>query len=137
MRFVDTNVLLYSVSTKVAEEAKVRKSEALLAAGDWAVSVQVLQEFYTQATRPTLEGAMSHQQAAAFVRKCCDYPVQELTLELLHAALATKERYRISYWDAAIIEAARELGCAIVLTEDLNHGQDYDGVSVVNPFREV
>jgi predicted nucleic acid-binding protein len=48
--------------------------------------------------------------------------------------MASRERYRISYWDAAIIEAARMLGCEEVLSEDLNHGQSFDGVVVVNPF---
>jgi predicted nucleic acid-binding protein len=49
--------------------------------------------------------------------------------------MAACRRYVISYWDAAIIEASRALGCAIVLSEDLSHGQDYDGVTVQNPFR--
>jgi predicted nucleic acid-binding protein len=51
------------------------------------------------------------------------------------AALATRERYGISYWDAAILEACRSLGCDVVLSEDLNDGQDYGGVRVENPFR--
>ena len=46
-------------------------------------------------------------------------------------------RYRLSYWDAAITVAARRLGCDILYSEDLNHGQDYDGVKVVNPFLAV
>jgi predicted nucleic acid-binding protein len=50
------------------------------------------------------------------------------------AAIATKQRFGISYWDAAIIEAARALGCDVVLSEDLNDGQDYAGVRVQNPF---
>ncbi len=59
-----------------------------------------------------------------------------MTLELLGAALNSKARFQISYWDAAIIEAARALGCGVVLSEDLQHGQDFDGVRVVDPFRE-
>lgn len=136
MRFVDTNVLLYSVSTRPEEDRKSLKSVALLATGNWAVSVQVLQEFYANATRRSLQGALSQQEAAAFIEKCCEYPVQEMTVPIMLAALATKQRFQISYWDAAIIEAARALGCTTVLSEDLNHGQDYDGVRVVNPFRE-
>ncbi len=49
--------------------------------------------------------------------------------------LATRERYRISYWDAAILEASRALGCDVVLSEDLSDGEDYAGVRVENPFR--
>jgi predicted nucleic acid-binding protein len=51
------------------------------------------------------------------------------------AALETRERYQVSYWDAAILEAARAAGCPLVLSEDLAHGQDYGGVRVENPFR--
>jgi predicted nucleic acid-binding protein len=51
------------------------------------------------------------------------------------AAWETRQRFQISYWDAAIVEAARTLGCPHVLSEDLNDGQDYAGVQVVNPFR--
>jgi predicted nucleic acid-binding protein len=49
--------------------------------------------------------------------------------------LVTKHRYQISYWDAAVIEAARALGCREILSEDLSDGQDYSGVRVTNPFR--
>jgi predicted nucleic acid-binding protein len=69
----------------------------------------------------------------AFLR----FPVQELTRPLLQASLEARKRYAISYWDAAIVEAARTLGCATVLSEDLNDGQDYDGVTVENPFRNL
>jgi predicted nucleic acid-binding protein len=51
------------------------------------------------------------------------------------AALSARQRFRLSYWDAAIIEASRAMGCTDVLSEDLNDGQDYDGVRVTNPFR--
>jgi len=54
----------------------------------------------------------------------------------MQGALKTKARFRISYWDAAIIEAARCLGCEVVLSEDLNEDQDYAGVKVVNPFTD-
>jgi len=63
--------------------------------------------------------------------------VQETTLLLVEAALRTTERFQISYWDAAIIEAARTLGCREILSEDLGDGQDYGGVRVTNPFRAI
>ena len=50
------------------------------------------------------------------------------------AAMATRKRFGISYWDAAIVEAARSLGCVVVLSEELSDGQDYAGVRVENPF---
>jgi predicted nucleic acid-binding protein len=51
------------------------------------------------------------------------------------AALTSRQRFQLSYWDAAIIEAGRALGCEVILSEDLSDGQDYDGVRVANPFR--
>lgn len=64
-------------------------------------------------------------------------PEAELTAELVLAGAATSQRYQISYWDAAILEAAKALGCETVLSEDLNDGQDYGGVRVENPFRDL
>ena len=57
-----------------------------------------------------------------------------MTRELVLEAIAVKQRFGISYWDAAILTAARQMGCHTVYSEDLNPGQNYDGVRVVNPF---
>lgn len=135
MRFVDTNILLYAVSTAPAENAKSELALSLLESEDLAVSVQVLQEFYVQATRAGKRDRLSHEQAALLIESFLRFAVQETTIRLVQAALAAAERYRVSYWDAAIIEAARTQGCEIVLSEDLGHGQDYDGVRVIDPFR--
>lgn len=137
MRFVDTNVLLYAVSTVGAEAGKARLARALLEADDLALSVQVLQEFYVQATRPTRRDRLSHEQATALVEAFARFPVQETTLTLVRAALKTSRRSRLAYWDAAIIEAARSLGCGTVLSEDLSHGSRYSGVRVENPFLQA
>ncbi len=137
MRFVDSNILLYAASKKPDEQDKAGRAKDLLNALDLALSVQVLQEFYVQATRATRADRMSHQQATLLIRSFCRYPVQETTLALVESALRTTERFQVSYWDAAIIEAARALGCREVLSEDLSDGQDYGGVRVVNPFRST
>ena len=63
------------------------------------------------------------------------FPVAATTVELIQASLRAAGRFQISLWDAGIIEAARSMGCAVVLSEDLSAGQDYDGVVVENPFR--
>ena len=136
MRFVDTNILLYAASTAPDEQIKSRAALSLLESDDLALSVQVLQEFYVQATRPGKRDRLTHRQATLLIESFVRFPVQEVTLPLVQAALAAKERFQISYGDAAIVEAARALGCPIVLSEDLNHGQDYDGVRVVDPFRK-
>jgi predicted nucleic acid-binding protein len=60
--------------------------------------------------------------------------VADLTPQTMLAAIASHHRFRISYWDAAILEAARSMGCDEVISEDLNDGQDYAGVTAQNPF---
>ena len=84
---------------------------------DLALSVQVLQEFYVQATRASRADPLDHRHAAGLVEAFLRFPVQELTGIVL-AALATHDRFGISYWDAAILEAARALRCDVVLSED-------------------
>ncbi|MGH9645722.1 MAG: PIN domain-containing protein [Bryobacteraceae bacterium] len=135
MRFVDSNILIYAISKKPAESEKTAAAKELLDAVDLALSVQVLQEFYVQSTRATRANRISHEQATLLMRSFCRYPVQETTLALVEAALRATDRFQISYWDAAIIEAARALGCREVLSGDLSDGQNYGGVLVVNPFR--
>jgi predicted nucleic acid-binding protein len=135
VRFVDTNILLYAVSTDPAETAKSTTARALLQAVDLALSVQVLQEFYVQATRATRQHRLSHEQASLLVEAWLRFPVQDITVPVMLAASATAHASGISYWDAAVVEAARALGCATVLTEDLADGRDYAGVHIENPFR--
>jgi len=76
-----------------------------------------------------------NREAVLLVESFLRFPVQEITAAVMLAALATRERFGISYWDAAILEAARSLGCDVVLSEALSDGADYDGVRVENPFR--
>ena len=136
MRFVDTNVLLYSISTDASEAEKGRRANAILDEGNIALSVQVLQEFYVQATRQGRADAITHEQAFGLIQAWCRFPVQETTVAVMTAALATRRRFGVSYWDAAVIEAGRALGCAVVLSEDLSPETDYDGVRVENPFAD-
>jgi predicted nucleic acid-binding protein len=136
VRFVDTNVLLYAVGRSPAERTKSAAALALLEADDLVLSVQVLQEFYVQATRASRLDRLSHDQAVLLIESFrLRFPVQDITVPLLHAALATAARFRISYWDAAIVEAARVRACSVVLSEDLTDGQDFGGVRIQNPFR--
>jgi len=135
MRFVDTNVLLYSISTDPSEEGKASIAAELLQSRDLALSIQVLQEFYVQSTRPGKSGALTYREAVDFIASWKRFPVQETTIAVMDAAIAAKERWKISYWDAAIVESARLAGCREVLSEDLSDGQDYGGVRVIDPFR--
>ena len=135
-RFADTNVLLYAVSPLPEEADKRRRARDLLRRSDLAVSVQVFQEFYHQATRPTRPGRLTHDDALAFLGTLLRFPVHDVTLDLFREATAISRRYQLSYWDGAILAAARALGCEAVYSEDLSAQQDYDGLRVINPFRE-
>ncbi len=137
MRFADTNVLLYAISRDPEEQAKARRAGELLAERDLALSVQVLQEFYVQATRASRRDRIAHDDAVQLIESFGRFPVAAVTTDVMRAALATCDRFRISYWDAAILEAARSLGCEVVLSEDLSDTVDYGGVRVENPFREA
>lgn len=135
MRFADTNVLLYAISRDEDEQEKARRANGILAARDVGLSVQVLQEFYVQATRRSRPDAITHEQAVRLIESFRRFDVQDMSSEIMMAALTTGRRFQISYWDAAVIEASRALGCDVVLSEDLSDGQDYGGVRVENPFR--
>ena len=135
MQFVDTNILLYAISRDSAEQDKAKRANDILAGRDLALSVQVLQEFYVQATRASRTASLTHQQAVRLIESFRRFPVQDITSGILMAALDTRQRFQLSYWDSAIIEASRAMGCAEVLSEDLSDGQDYAGIRVINPFR--
>ncbi len=135
MRFIDTNVLLYAISRDPEERDKAKRANEILAARGLALSVQVLQEFYVQATRMSRPDPLTHEQAVDLVESFMRFPVAPITAELMLAAFATCRRFRMSYWDAAVLEASRALGCDVVLSEDLSDGEDYAGVRVENPFR--
>lgn len=132
--FVDTNILLYSISGVPAEARKRDLARAVLMRKDIALSVQVLQEFYVQATQARKRAA-THAQAVQIVDGLKIFPVAPITVALMDLAFRIAERYQISYWDAAIVAAAQGLGCHTLLSEDLSDGQIYGGVTVVNPFR--
>ena len=136
MRFVDTNVLLYAVSSLPEDAEKRRRARELLREQDLAVSVQVFQEFFHQATRPTRPGRLSDGDAVAFLGTLLKFRVQDVTLGLFRDAVAMSRRFRLSYWDGAILVAARACGCDAVYSEDLSDEKDYDGLRVINPFRE-
>ena len=134
MRFVDTNVLLYAVSTVPVDAAKHSKALEVLSSTDLGLSVQVLQEFYAQATRPSRPDRLNREQAMKFAESMKRFPIQESTLSVFRGALDLQGRYPLSFWDASIVSAARHLGCTELLSEDMAVGAVYDGVLVTDPF---
>jgi predicted nucleic acid-binding protein len=131
--FLDTNILLYAVSDSDAEQSKRIRARELLASEGVGLSVQVQAEFYVNATA---KFKLPHEKAVSILEALDAYPIQPVTEAVFWAAIQIKERYQLSYWDAAILAAALELGCHTVYSEDLNHGQTYAGVHVINPLAE-
>jgi predicted nucleic acid-binding protein len=135
-QFLDTNILLYSISRNPAESLKRDRAIALLDDDSGALSIQVLQEFYVQATRTSRADAVPHEFAAGLIDAWSRFRIQDMTLSVLNMALRIRKSHGFSFWDSAIVAAALTLGCGRIYTEDLTHGQVIDGLLVINPFRE-
>ncbi len=132
--FLDTNVLLYAYDLDAPVKRAVAQSlieRAWLQPGHTAVSVQVLQEFHVNFVR----SGHSSSEAAVLAGDFSIWPVMDNSLALFRLGLSLQARWQLSLWDAMIVAAAKASGAHSLLTEDLNHGQDYGGVRVVNPFR--
>ncbi len=137
MRFLDTNVLIYAVSAASEDTAKRRRALQILTARNLALSVQVLQEFYVQSTRASRPGALTHDEAVDFAESLQRFRIQPITIALMRGAFTIRQRFGLSYWDSAILTAARMCDCNVIYSEDLSQEQDYDGLRVINPFAQI
>jgi predicted nucleic acid-binding protein len=132
--FVDTNVLLYTIDEDPASVSKRRQAQQLILSERWGWSIQVAAEFFANATSVKRPFKLSAAAAASLVETWLVFPTLDVTATLFRAAVDVQQRFQLSYWDAAIVAAAREMGCHTIYSEDLNAGQNYDGVTVKNPF---
>ena len=132
--FLDTNVLIYATSLSSDHAPKRDAARAWVARGDWGLSAQVLMEFYAQARQPR-HGLLPTAAQAFVERIAARRPVVPVDRELVLQALALRHRHYLSHWDAAILCAAQRLGANTVISEDMADGHNYDGVTVMNPFR--
>jgi predicted nucleic acid-binding protein len=133
--FVDTNVLIYAL-----DDADRKKQEA---AREWRaelwkrrqgrISFQVLQEFYVKVTR---KWPNVRQNARSEVRDLLAWRPVTVDGAIIEHAWKIQDRYQLSFWDALIVAAAKSASCRYLLTEDLQAGQDLNGILVVNPFRD-
>ena len=130
-KIFDTNILLYLIS---ANGAKADRAERLLAEGG-VISVQVLNEFAVVARRkhalewPDLERLLEDFRSR--------FKVESLTPPLQLRAMALARRYPIGIYDANIIAAAEQAGCDVIYSEDMQHGQVMEGLTLVNPFVDL
>ena len=132
--FVDSNILLYAISEDPSEARKTEIATELLRRGDIGLSTQVLQEFHVNATRKA-KGRLPIEKAIAYLDLWSEFMILPVTAEIVREALHISHRHQLSYWDAAIIAAAQSLKATTLFTEDLQHGQRFGGVRVVNPFK--
>ena len=95
----------------------------------------MLQKFYVEATRLTRPDRLPHAIAAVLIRTWMRFEVQDITTSVFTLALDLKISHGFSYWDSAIIAAAKTLGCRTLYSEDMAHGREVDGVLIANPFR--
>ena len=134
MRFFDTNVLVYAQDDSNPEKQRIAIeliTHALEVNHDGCISTQVLQEFCntmckkTRRTKEEIDGMLDGFR---------ELLKTDVTVDLVRHALDVKDEYGIQYYDALIVSAAERLGCSEIVSEDLNDGQLFRGMKVINPF---
>ena len=131
--FLDTNVLIYAVSSSPDEAAKNERALDLISHADFGLSAQVLQEFYVNVTKK-IAVPLAPDEAVTLLEQLKAFPVVWTDYPLIISGVETALNFGINYWDGMIIAAAERLGATTLYTEDLNHGQQYGSVQVINPF---
>jgi len=131
--FLDTNVLVYAAVGSGRDERKRKRALDLIDSAEFGTSAQVLQEFFVTVVKKASQ-PLTPAQALEWIEQLTVFPCCAIDHQLVRIAVARSARYRISYWDAAIVSAAEALGACTIYSEDLNDGQQYGRVRVVNPF---
>ena len=134
--FVDTNILVYAhdVSAGNKHAAAKKLIQELWENKAGCLSIQVMQEFYVSVTQkvPT---PMNYVNAQGIIRNLMYWKVHEPKIDDVLNAVDLQQQYQISFWDAMILQSALQLGCNLLWSENLNPGQVYDGVKLINPFQ--
>lgn len=134
--FVDATILVYALDatagTKQFESARL--IARLWESGAGCLSVQVLQEFFVTITRKVAR-PLPVDEAVQRVREFTLWTVFAPTADDVVAAALLHKTARLSYWDAMVVHAAHELGCAVLWSEDMQDGRSLSGVRVRNPFK--
>jgi predicted nucleic acid-binding protein len=135
--FFDTNVLVYLFDNRDPEK-RIRAQRIFAEEserGRAVLSTQVLQEFYWAVTRK-LATPLPEEVAEERARDFSELPLVRVDAPMILAAIARSRSQSLTFWDALIVEAALRAGAGRLLTEDLQHGQRIEGLTVENPFRE-
>lgn len=137
-RFLDTNVLVYLFDGAAgAKQACARELlRQAVSEGFALISSQVLQEFFVAVTRK-LAVPLAHDAAERAVRDLTRLPTVEITATMVQEAISAMRRYRFSFWDSLIVQAALQGGATILYSEDFQHGRTIETLVIENPFREL
>ena len=131
--FLDTNVLVYAAVGAGKDARKRERALAIIESEDFGTSAQVLQEFFVTVVKKA-KRPLSTAQALEWIEQLTTFPCLSVDHQLVRVAIELSVRFQISYWDAAILGAAEAMGARTVYTEDLNDGQQYGRLKVINPF---
>lgn len=133
--FVDTNILIYAYdrSAGVKRERAREIVAQLWDSGNGVISTQVLQELCINLRRKA-SPPLSVEETRTLIRDYLDWEIVVNSAESVLGALELEAKYKISFWDALVLQAAEEAGAAIVYSEDLSSGQNYGPIRVVNPL---
>ncbi len=134
--FLDSNVLVYALSDAPRERPKRDRALALITEEAFGTSYQVLMETWVAAAYKIAK-PVAADKVAAFLERILVFPCVSATPDLYRRAFVLASRYGIHPYDAAIVAGAHELDARILYTEDLNDGQVYGEVRVVNPFAGI
>ncbi len=132
--FLDTNILVYAIESAGPEPTKAATALSLARQPAVRISAQVLGEFYRAVTSSRRQSPLTHDEATAWIQLWKRFHVDSITVQHVDLALEIVGRFQIGYYDALILAAARLSGCARLYSEDLQHGQDFEGITVINPF---
>jgi predicted nucleic acid-binding protein len=134
--FLDTNIILYAYDVSAGEKHQIANKIVLdlWDSGLGVISTQVLQEFFVNVTQK-IPKPLNIKLARDIVSDFLKWDVVINDGESIFEAIEILLRYRYSFWDSMIIEAARRSGAELLLSENLRHAQLIDGLTIENPFQ--
>ena len=134
--FVDTNILVYAASHSGVEGRKRSIAREITLLPQLHISVQVLNEFISVARNPKKLN-LDPQEESRWLQEWLSLKIGDMTFATFESALEIHLRYQLSHWDSLIVSSALEAGCGKLYTEDMQHGQNIEGMEIINPFREA
>ena len=134
--FLDTNIWIYAAAGRLSERDKYVAASALIEKETFAVSPQIVGEFWVNVrSTKKMKRPLDIDEASFWVDRMQAFPMIDATRETVAQTLLIERRFNLNFWDAAVVASAERFGAATLYSEDFNHGQTYGSVRVVNPFR--